>query len=325
MSAITSGGSVGGSSSGAAWGDITGTLSNQTDLQTALDAKISDPGAVTDNAAVRWDGTGGATVQDSGVLISDLATGYFTVSTANDAVADANPANGITLKPGNKTAGTGNGGEVQIGGGTSTGGERGALRLLGNSTVGNRLCIATQTDNTGFLGYSYQDGGYRRIASAWFGSGLKVGASTSTEIGVDIGKGSNGGYIAFTRSTANTGMSIQTEYNKSMQIYPPSAVDANPVFGFGDWADATRYGVFMLMRSSGAHLEWYTDGAGDIGASAGSRPNNIYVKTNVRVGGNLGVGNSAAATIPGTVTKKIEVFDAAGSSLGFLAVYDAIT
>ena len=30
------------SSSGAAWGDITGTLSNQTDLQTALDAKQDD-------------------------------------------------------------------------------------------------------------------------------------------------------------------------------------------------------------------------------------------------------------------------------------------
>ncbi len=291
----------------------------------AAGSSITLPGSSTDNAIVRWDGTGGATVQDSGVTVSDLATGYFSLRTANDATADANPPNGITVLPGNKTAGTGNGGEIQIGGGTSSGGQRGAVRFLGNSTSGNRLCIATETDNVGFLGYSYPDGGYRRIASAWFGSGLKVGASTTTEIGVDIGKGSAGGYIAFTRSTANTGMSIQTEYNKSMQIYPPSAVDANPVFGFGDWGDATRYGVFMLMRSSGAHLEWYTDGAGDIGASAGSRPNNVYVKTNVRVGGNLGVGNSAAATIPGTVTKKIEVFDAAGSSLGFLAVYDAIT
>jgi len=39
----------------------------------------------------------------------------------------------------------------------------------------------------------------------------------------------------------------------------------------------------------------------------------------------LGVGNSAAATTPGTVVKKIEVFDASGASLGFIAVYDAIT
>lgn len=39
----------------------------------------------------------------------------------------------------------------------------------------------------------------------------------------------------------------------------------------------------------------------------------------------LGVGNSAAATALGSVTRKIEVFDASGASLGFLPVYDAIT
>lgn len=41
--------------------------------------------------------------------------------------------------------------------------------------------------------------------------------------------------------------------------------------------------------------------------------------------GGVGVGNSAAATTPGSVTDKIEVFDENGVSLGFLAVYDAIT
>ncbi len=42
-------------------------------------------------------------------------------------------------------------------------------------------------------------------------------------------------------------------------------------------------------------------------------------------GNGIGVGNSAAASSLGTVTDKIEVFDAAGASLGFLPVYDAIT
>jgi len=42
--------------------------------------------------------------------------------------------------------------------------------------------------------------------------------------------------------------------------------------------------------------------------------------------GGIGVGNSAAATIAvGTLAAKIEVFDEAGVSLGFLPVYDAIT
>jgi hypothetical protein len=39
----------------------------------------------------------------------------------------------------------------------------------------------------------------------------------------------------------------------------------------------------------------------------------------------LGVGNSASATTPGSVVKKMEVFDAAGSSLGFVPIYNSIT
>lgn len=39
----------------------------------------------------------------------------------------------------------------------------------------------------------------------------------------------------------------------------------------------------------------------------------------------IGVGNSAAATTLGSVAKKMEVFDASGSSLGFVPIYDAIT
>lgn len=42
-------------------------------------------------------------------------------------------------------------------------------------------------------------------------------------------------------------------------------------------------------------------------------------------GGKLSVGNAASATTPGSVVKKIEVFDAAGASLGFVPVYSAIT
>lgn len=41
--------------------------------------------------------------------------------------------------------------------------------------------------------------------------------------------------------------------------------------------------------------------------------------------GGIGVGNSAAASTPGSVVKKIQVFDASGNSLGYVPVYDAIT
>ncbi len=39
----------------------------------------------------------------------------------------------------------------------------------------------------------------------------------------------------------------------------------------------------------------------------------------------IGVGNSAAATTPGSVVKKMEVFDATGASLGFVPIYNSIT
>lgn len=60
-------------------------------------------------------------------------------------------------------------------------------------------------------------------------------------------------------------------------------------------------------------------------ATAPTFPTTIAVTGKALTTGGLGVGNSAAATTPGTVVKKIEVFDAAGASLGFIAVYNAIT
>jgi hypothetical protein len=41
--------------------------------------------------------------------------------------------------------------------------------------------------------------------------------------------------------------------------------------------------------------------------------------------GLLAVTNAAAATTPGSVVKKIQVFDGAGASLGYIPVYSTIT
>ncbi|MEU7750339.1 hypothetical protein AB0B57_02495 [Micromonospora sp. NPDC049101] len=44
----------------------------------------------------------------------------------------------------------------------------------------------------------------------------------------------------------------------------------------------------------------------------------------IAVGG-IGVGNSVAATTPGAVVRKIEVFSSTGQSLGWMPVYNSIT
>ncbi len=121
-----------------------------------------------------------------------------------------------------------------------------------------------------------------------------------------------------------TGYAVSTAYGANNTYLAVGAGYGVKIAGVDIWEIASS-GAMYVSKSSGANILWATDGAGDIGAVAGTRPNNLYVKTNARVGGNLGVGNSASASTLGTVVKKIEIFNASGTSLGFLPVYDAIT
>jgi parallel beta-helix repeat protein len=61
-------------------------------------------------------------------------------------------------------------------------------------------------------------------------------------------------------------------------------------------------------------------GAGSISASG-----QIRAGGKVIAGGGIGVGNSAPATRPGAVVRKIEVFSSTGASLGWIPVYNTIT
>jgi hypothetical protein len=67
------------------------------------------------------------------------------------------------------------------------------------------------------------------------------------------------------------------------------------------------------------HLQSYPDGApvGHVSTFKGQK---------LITHGGLGVGNSATATTSvGSLVKKVEIFDAAGASLGFVPVYSTIT
>lgn len=69
-----------------------------------------------------------------------------------------------------------------------------------------------------------------------------------------------------------------------------------------------------------------------VSRSHASQVNNVYELTdasgNVLLAfgpaGEIKTANAAAATTPGDVVKKLEIFDAAGGSLGFVAIYDGI-
>ena len=59
------------SGEGTSWGSINGTLSNQIDLQAALDAKVTGPSSAVDNAIATFDLTTGKLIQDSGLIGED--------------------------------------------------------------------------------------------------------------------------------------------------------------------------------------------------------------------------------------------------------------
>ena len=95
----------------------------------------------------------------------------------------------------------------------------------------------------------------------------------------------------------------------------------------GDWALSARVSgdssPRLILYTSGT-LSW---GSGSTGVDCDLRrraANILNTPDRLEVG-TLGVGNSAAGSTLGNVVKKIEVFDDAGNSLGFLAVYDSIT
>jgi hypothetical protein len=54
-------------------------------------------------------------------------------------------------------------------------------------------------------------------------------------------------------------------------------------------------------------------------------PNILRTDSNLQIGGTLGVAGAVAATTPGAVVKKLQIFDDTGASLGFLPVYSSIT
>ena len=79
------------------------------------------------------------------------------------------------------------------------------------------------------------------------------------------------------------------------------------------------------LRADG-QMEWGNGaGAVDTTMKRNGAGNLRLLSGKMTADGGLGAGNSAAATTLGTVTKKLEIFDAAGASLGFVPIYNAIT
>tara|TARA_R100000655_G_scaffold109699_3_gene165034 strand:+ start:2163 stop:4352 length:2190 start_codon:yes stop_codon:yes gene_type:complete len=191
--------------------------------------------------------------------------------------------------------------------------------------VGAGITAANQTLDidgvlieTGGAVLDYFDGG--SVGGSWNGA---ANASTST-LSINAGTRYIRGPLAwcslfgtmFEGSTVEKAVSITEDYNQffgcSFEAVVAGGVEMSGLTGnfFFGCMGLTAFGS-TLVDTNGSCTVVGSDGASHVGKVAAAD--------------GLGVGNSVAATTPGTVVKKMQIFDAAGVSLGYVPIYDAIT
>lgn len=142
-------------------------------------------------------------------------------------------------------------------------------------------------------------------------------ASVSLPGGVTAGAQTFGGVKTMSAATAATGACFV--------VKPTDHANYDSAIGlFNDGTANRKNWLFATSRSLVNVLE-ITPSTANNGTTFTTPVLTISTAGDLRVIGSLGVGNSAAGSSLGTVVKKIEVFSGAGVSLGFVAVYDAIT
>jgi hypothetical protein len=117
--------------------------------------------------------------------------------------------------------------------------------------------------------------------------------------------------------TATREACLFTNFQEGQQVYQPAATTDRVLF--------TQVGstIYHTLRGDG-RMVWGDSGGLDTNLYRNAA-NVLKTDDKLIAALGLGVGNSAAATSLGSVTRKMEVFDASGASLGFVPLYDAIT
>jgi hypothetical protein len=184
-----------------------------------------------------------------------------------------------------------------------------SVDATGTAGAGGSLSFFTDLTSSGIFLYGGDGGGGQGGA----GGTLTAGGfffSTIDAHGGDSGAAFNGGKGG--SATLNNG-STGTGGHLGISVNGGNAAGA----GVGGAGGHITLGG--MLTASGYLLVNGGTGGGGSGANGALNMTDI-----VRVN-SLGVNNSASATTPGSVVKKIEVFDAGGTSLGFIPVYNTIT
>jgi hypothetical protein len=240
--------------SGGVWGTITGTLSNQTDLQNALNAKFDDPTGTT-SQYIRGDGSLATFPSLTGYVPYTGATtnvnlGTHRITAQNATIASSGSGDTVTL---NHSSGSGNGLTITKGGNgeglyiNKTGGSGNAATIIGtinattlvksggtssqflkaDGTVDSSVYVPTSTTLT-INGVSYDLSANR----SWTVSGGISGSGASGQVSYWDGTTSQAGSADLTWNGTNIvlgndkGLVFQTAgTNKSTRILPNNVID----------------------------------------------------------------------------------------------------
>ncbi|MBA3550603.1 hypothetical protein H0W32_00100, partial [Patescibacteria group bacterium] len=270
---------------GANWGAITGTLSSQTDLQNALDLKLSTTSlpTITTLLGLSTFGSSGAT----------------TTSAGNLSVAGNLNFNGSFLQNGSPFVGSQwttsgsniyyNGGNVGIG--TSTPQQR--LTVAGNADVTGRNIFLGSKDNAGVINFKRGSNGNGASSIGYVSSAVEA-------YNLQFMNSGGGGYFSwYTNSTGSPTERMRLDNNGNFGIGSTTPTEKLVVEGAG----ATRF----IVRDStgGGTLKFVASGADAFFGNAYN--GSVYLQTNntnqvkIDASGNVGIDNA------GTLSNKLEV------------------
>jgi hypothetical protein len=269
---------------------------------TGLTAALA--GKATDTAVVHVTGTesvGGAKTFTSPLLAAYPSTD---VGATQHGIQSTRTVTYTTNTAAADTSSAGNYGLTIAGAGNKTGavllGLTGVINQTGTGTVNEVRGMQFQVNTAASSGtIALARGafvGFAPSSPITTAIGLAVSGMNTAQIGGGIGID-----IAAIMNVTGNGIGIRIAQAKTCALHLSWDVDSTAVGGgiiFGTSFDTNLY------RSAPSTLKT----TGKLIATTG-----------------LGVGNSAAATTPGAVVRKMEVFDAAGVSLGFVPIYSTIT
>lgn len=297
--------------SGGVWGSITGTLSNQTDLQTALNAKQNTLVSGTNVKTIKGQsilGSGNIDLTKSDVGLSNVDNTSDLnkpISTATQTALNAKQdslVSGTNIKTINSTTLLGSGDvavQPTLVSGTNIKTINGTSLLgSGDITVGDGITVGTTAVTSGTDGrVFFQAGGVVQQDSAFFWDNtnkrLGIGATPSTSVRLDVrAQGALSTDIAFrVRNSANTFNLIENrgDGNILQLINSTTAFTLQKGFNIGATNDNSIFQAYMTNSSGSNRAGFYaqTAGAGyshffhDYGSSGGggSGSGNLFHNT----------------------------------------------